>query len=351
MACAPRRAVGVDAGAGVFYAASTEFLVTMILMTKRVVVAKVPEQAIEVALADAPQRSVVARVPVGPPVVSGAQIGHLEAWRLVRAELSTIRSPEIVGFFNLFMGLVEAPTQHIFISTQALAFNLKSMALAEVRAPVIAVAGPASAESALRDGTLLVHMIPGLPGAGKDAWAYDVGKMSAPTGFEVCSLTLVRRDATIYGYPYGLFAVVPENEVLAIGVNDLGVNKFKKDHSGQGHTEDELRRLLVASLERTHADDVVTRYGDYDQLRRTKKRTPSNEIVANLKARHLIAICVNLAHLNISRLRPKRPVQIAAICKETALIQTAVQRMIGVLLPIYTYDHNAGTLALLAQLK
>jgi hypothetical protein len=332
----------------------------VILMTKRVVVAAGPDQDVAVLAEGAPPHQIIVRLPM-LPVLPANQLAHLEAWRLVRAELRELVSPAIYDAFIHFMGLVEGGREHIFISPRHVAEALRQRmraapALGPAMAPAAPVPGLIPVNTAFNNGTLLVHMIPGLPNDLVDAWTYDLNRVMAPhTGFEVCSLTLVRPSDTLYGCSYGIFAVVPEDETLAIGINDLGVNAFKKEMTGQGHRRDTLRNLLREHLARTHGDDLVERYADFDRARKARKKTPSNEIVVNLQRDHLIGICVNLTHIedqkSLSRLRSQREIHLARIRKEVAAIQEAVRKTTCLVLPAWTYDYRKGTLALLEHLQ
>lgn len=330
-------------------ACDRRYTLTVILMTKRVVVASGPDEEVLVFSNDHARTPLVARRSVGAPVLTSSQCSHLDAWRQVRAELRDIASPAIATAFVRFMELVEEQREHIYISPRHAAVAVRQ------RLAVAAPVADNAVADAFRDGTLLVHMIPRLPGAERDAWAYDLGLTMSPTGFEVCSLTLVRSLDTIYACAYGVFAVVPEDETLAIGINDLGVNAFKKQISGKGLDSNSLKAILLEHLQRTHAKDLAAGYDDFARLRAAGRKSPSNEIVVNLKKSHLIGICVNLADLSdkrlLSRLGAKRVLDIARINAEVASIQAAVLRLTGLRLAAWTYDYRYGTLAPLGQLK
>jgi hypothetical protein len=332
----------------------------VIYRTKRVKVSQGQEQQREALLEQRPSllvpvKSVTVRDTVGPPKLSPTEIWHIDAWREIRAQLPELQGPSVVKAFECFMAMVEDGQTHIFLSPSNAAYCIRGQ-LAPQQIPIAPI-NPAVPD-AFRNGKLLVHMISGLPneikeGRGEDSWTRDLRLMNSETGYEVCSMTLAHGPVSIYGYPYGVFAVVPEDEVLVIGVNDLGVNKLKHELSGKGYSFEAMRKIIWERVGRTHSGEMIEHFTDYEATREEQKKTPSNEIVVNLKTRHLVGICVNVENLEstrkLTRMRGVREKDIDQIRKNVEKIQVKVQQQVGRLLSAYCYDYRMQKLTALVD--
>ncbi|WP_156894655.1 hypothetical protein [Janthinobacterium sp. 1_2014MBL_MicDiv] len=305
--------------------------------------------------------NLVTRNVVVARVLRIGEIDHLDAWHLVRNELRDISSPAIVTAFEHFMDMVEGPVEHKYLFARLAADEIRRR-MRPPPAPTIVVTLPGriSVSNAFKSGKLLVHMIPRLPGDKKDAWKYDLNLIASKTGYEVCSLSLIHKGDSLYSTAYGLFAVVPEEELLAIGISDLGSNSFRKSHANRGLDHATVKRELQEHLKRTHENHVVGAYNEFAEARLALKArvkasaraassstmervTMNNEIVANLKTEHLIGICVNIAYLasigkapSSDKLRKKLKDEISSIT-EAVFIHTNIR------LPTWTYDDRSGT--------
>jgi hypothetical protein len=213
--------------------------------------------------------------------------------------------------------------------------------------PPVAVKGKdKTAEDLHQDGRLLVHMIPGLPGEGKKCWEYDLGQIITDQGYEVCSLSLLWPGKRIYGTRYGLFAAVAEEEILVMGVNDLGVNKVKKQCRGQKMSLEDIRKAVSDAAKRTHENELCTTYADYaKKAKEVASRTPNNEVAANVKVKHLVGICVNQTTVYVNR--TKRDKEKETVNAEVLQVSQCIFDLTGLRLPAWEYNENTNTLTAL----
>ncbi|HEY0036491.1 MAG TPA: hypothetical protein VGB66_07365 [Longimicrobium sp.] len=198
-------------------------------------------------------------------------------------------------------------------------------------------------EAVHADKRLMVHMIPGLPKDAKGAWEFDFRLFADPNGYRVCSLALLRKGRTLYA-TYGVFASVGDDEILALSPNDLGANATKKAVVSQNLNGDALVTTVRGELEKTHGGEMGRTVAEYDELdKHVKRKTPNNELIANLKLKHMIGICVYKEAAFTARTRPNMAKEQATVQANVALIQALVKQT-GKDLPVRVYSSETNLL-------
>jgi len=321
---------------------------TAVPMTKPVCKACLEKQANEKAKAAV--QKLIAQPQIPPPVPVAVEVQVVVPVKVAVVEpvkvavLEPVEAPVLPPVLPQVVAQVVAPIVVPKVVLPAAPLQQPQPVL-RLASPAVAVRGDKTAEDIHQDGRLLVHMIPGLPGEGKKCWEYDLGQMITDQGYEVCSLSLLWPGKRIYGTRYGLFAAVAEEEILVMGVNDLGVNKVKKECRGQKMSLEDIRKAVAGAAMRTHENELCTTYADYaKKAKEVASRTPNNEVAANVKVKHLVGICVNQTAVYVNRLKRAREKE--AMEAEVVQVAQCIFDLTGLRLPAWEY--NEGTNALKA---